>query len=311
MTAIRNLVIGCDGTWNDADDLANGTNVQRLLMACAGRDQVTHYEEGVGTAFGERFAGGLWGEGLDRQILAAYRFLRKRFQDDGQTPATNRIFIFGFSRGAYAARRLAGFISACGITRRPADDTPAWQAYLHRDQGKIDRMKADGCFIAVDIAFLGVWDTVKSTNDPDLDDERLPARVRAGCHAMALDEKRRAFPVLKWQADPRIDQTWFCGVHSDVGGGYAQRALSDITLRWMIDKAWEHGLRFNAQAVRALTADALGPIHDSCTGFWRTLGEAPRVLAPSDNIHASVRQRTTALAAYRPANLGEAAHRLV
>jgi uncharacterized protein (DUF2235 family) len=129
MTQIRNLVIGCDGTWNDADGIANATNVRRLLLACARSNQITHYEEGVGTAFGENVAGGLWGEGLDRQIQDASRFLRKRFQDDGQTPANNRIFIFGFSRGAYAARRLAGFISTCGVTVRPEDDAPAWQAY--------------------------------------------------------------------------------------------------------------------------------------------------------------------------------------
>lgn len=311
MTQTRNLVIGCDGTWNDAENVADATNVRRLLLGCAETKPKPFYEEGVGTAFGESFAGGLWGAGLDRQILATYRFLRKRFQDDGQTPANNRIFIFGFSRGAYAARRLAGFISTCGVTVRAGDDVPAWRAYLSRDQRWIDQMKADGCFVDVDIAFLGVWDTVKSSNDPDLDDHALPARVLAGCHAMALDEKRRAFPVLKWHADPRIDQTWFCGVHSDVGGGYAQRALSDITLRWMIDRAYAQGLQFKADAVRGLADDALGPIHDSYVGFWRTLGESPRALVSTDNVHASVSQRTMMLASYRPANLGGGGNRFV
>ena len=104
--ALRNLIIGCDGTWNDTDS-RSPTNIVKLLRACSAKNQITQYEEGVGTAKLEALEGGIYGANLDRQILGGYRFLRRRFRDTGVPNADNKIYIFGFSRGAASARMLA------------------------------------------------------------------------------------------------------------------------------------------------------------------------------------------------------------
>lgn len=302
MAGTRNLIIGCDGTWNDSGS-SSPTNVVKLLNACAAKDQVTHYEEGVGTAHWEALPGGIYGKGLDRQILGAYRFLRRRFADKDWTAEQNRLFIFGFSRGAYAARRLAGLLARSGVPKQARDVDLAWQLYLRRDVDSVAALKADGRLFEVAVELLGVWDTVKTTTDEDFNDHKLPACVIRGVHAMAIDEKRKFFPVLQWDADERVRQTWFSGVHSDVGGGYAECGLSDIALHWMIDQAYAHGVKFRASAVKALKENPAGMLHDSYDGIWKAFGILERQIADTDSIHTSVRERQLKRADYRPPNL--------
>ena len=307
----RNLVIGCDGTWNNVgddgvsdDDGATITNVAKLLHSILDYDhQVVHYEPGVGTAFRESIPGGMWGEGLDRQILGAYRFLRKRFADKEFQRSQNKVFIFGFSRGSYAARRLAGFVSKCGVTVSPDDDNDVWDAYKNRDEEKIKKFKEDAKVFEIEIELVGVWDTVKSTLDPDYDDHDLPGQVAAGYHAMSIDEKRKFFPVLKWNQDKRIDQTWFSGVHSDVGGGYSDTGLSDITFKWMVNKASAHGLLVKEHPMEELSCNPGCAPHHSYVGKWKVFGKNIRTIHPADKIHPSVQQRLTLLAGYKPQNL--------
>ena len=97
------------------------------------------------------------------------------------------------------------------------------------------------------IEMVGVWDTVKATNDEDYDDNRLAPNVLHGYHAMAIDERRKPFPVLKWRKERRVLEVWFAGVHSDVGGGYEAAGLADVALRWMM------GRRFAVRRVRDRT----------------------------------------------------------
>lgn len=304
MAKDRNLIIGCDGTWNDTN-MSSLTNVAKLLKACNAKNQVTHYEEGVGAAYLEALPGGIYGEGLDRQILGAYRFLVKRFTDTEWAKEDNRVFIFGFSRGAYAARRLAGLIAHCGVPGKDSDVELAWQLYLKRDALSVEELKKGGRLFDISVEMLGVWDTVKTTTDNDFNDNDLPKCVIAGYHAMAIDEKRTFFPVLKWNAEVRVKQTWFCGVHSDVGGGYKECGLSDIALQWMIDRACEHGLRFNARVVNGLKKDPCGMLHDSYEGIWKPFGTCLRSIDKYETVHASTKDRVQKLADYRPANLPE------
>lgn len=301
MTASRNLIIGCDGTWNDTAGAAR-TNVPKLLNACASRNQVVHYEEGVGTAFLEALPGGIYGKGLDRQILGAYKFLRKRLNERSWVGATQNIFILGFSRGSYAARRLCGLINHSGIPTKAGDVELGWHLYLNQDTASAQHLKEIGRFFPIEINFLGVWDTVKSTMDPDYQDQHLSACVQAGYHAMALDEQRKAFPILRLENNARVNQQWFAGVHSDVGGGYKESDLSDITLKWMIDQAWSRGLRIKASAVRALKPNPSGVIHDSMEGPWKSLGKHIRRVRKQDIIHESVTTRLTQVADYQPSN---------
>jgi uncharacterized protein (DUF2235 family) len=135
----------------------------------------------------------------------------------------NKVFIFGFSRGAYAARRLAGLITQCGIPVKTGDVELAWQLYLKQDTLSAEALKQAERFFDIPVEMLGVWDTVKTTTDEDFNDNKLSDCVAAGYHAMAIDEKRKFSPVLKWKPEARVNQTWFSGVHSDVGGGLQRK----------------------------------------------------------------------------------------
>ncbi len=304
MAKVRNLIIGCDGTWNSIET-PTLTNVAKLLNACAAKDQVAHYEEGVGAAHWEALPGGIVGAGMDRQILGAYRFLEKRFADADWAREDNRVFIFGFSRGAYAARRLAGLIAQCGVPANDTDTELAWRLYLRRDSINVEELKRRGRLFDIPVEMLGVWDTVKTTTDEDFNDHDLPGCVTAGYHAMAIDEKRVFFPVLKWNPGARVRQTWFPGVHADVGGGYPECGLSDIALQWMIDLACGHGLRFKAGAVNKLNRDPCGTLHNSCEGIWEAFGQCLRTIDESETVHASARERMQKMADYPPPNLPE------
>ena len=303
MAKARNLIVGCDGTWNDTDEESEVTNVVKLLRACMKRNQITHYEEGVGTAHLEALPGGIYGKGLDRQILGAYRFLGKRFADPNFTIDENKVFIFGFSRGSYAARRLAGLIAMCGIPKKSTDVQLAWSLYLNRDNASIQVLKNSGRLFDISIEMLGVWDTVKMTNDPDFNDNKLPECVIRGYHAIAIDEKRKFFPVLRWNSNIRVKQTWFCGVHSDVGGGYKETGLSDIALEWMIRHAYLHGLRVKQSAMRKLKKNPAGKIHDSYQGIWKLFGKRLRSIGNTANVHSSVKKRLQRRTSYKPVNL--------
>lgn len=305
MATVRKLIVGCDGTWNDTDDQSALTNVAKLLNACSSRDQITHFEEGVGTAHWEALPGGIYGKGLDRQILGAYRFLSRRFADQDWERENNKVYIFGFSRGAYAARRLAGLISQCGVPKMAKDIQLAWQLYLRRDAASVEALKADGRLFDISIEMLGVWDTVKTTTDEDFDDQKLPKCVVKGFHAMAIDEKRKFFPILEWDAEERVHQTWFTGVHADVGGGYKESGLSDIALQWMVDRAHGQGMRFKASAISSLKKDPCGVLHDSFDGIWKAFGKRERNIPKSAKIHPSTQERVEKLVDYKPANLPE------
>lgn len=313
MTKTRNLIVACDGTWNEPetrpDGSVVGTNVVRFMdaLATVGDRQVKHYEQGVGTRKWEAIPGALYGYGLERRIAGCYRFLRNRFADAGWEHEQNRVFLMGFSRGAYTVRRIAGLLDTVGLPRDMADIEAGIEAYENRDLDRIADWRDSGRFFAVPIEMVGIWDTVKATNDPDYADRRLPSNVKAGYHAMAIDERRLLFPVLEWDDDPRVTQAWFAGTHSDVGGGYVDDGLADVALEWMIYRGLSHGLQFDARRVKTtVTPRPTGPIHESLTGIWETLGEFLRPIAPTSPVHASVRVRREELPDYRPNNLPDA-----
>jgi len=308
----RCLIVGFDGTWNEPEQSADGvptpTNVVKFLRALTseGGRQVQHYEEGVGTGNWEALPGGIFGHGLDLRVQGAYRFLRKRFADAGHARESNRIFLLGFSRGAYTARRVAGLLHFSGIPVSPDDCELGWDNYVHRRSTDAARLKAEERFFDVPIEALFVWDTVKATNDADYDDDLLSPNVRCGYHAMAIDERRKFFPVVRWRDDPRVRQMWFAGVHSDVGGGYRETGLSDTALKWMIvQAATKHGLKFDPGYTRTqIRPEARAPQHDSLGGIWSTLGAIIRSVAHDDPVHESVRERLAASdVAYAPPNL--------
>ena len=308
--ATRNIVVGLDGTWNEPerqpDGTVTGTNVVKFLSALMSRGQSQHYESGAGTRAWELLPGGIYGHGLDKRILGAYRYLRRAYAalQDSNDPI--KLFIVGFSRGAYAARRLAGLLNHSGVPVKSSDIDEGWEMYLNRDHNRAAARKQDGKFFDVQIEMLGVWDTVKATNDADYNDNDLSSNVVAGYHAIAIDERRKFFPVLRWNTNNNANEVWFSGSHSDIGGGCMAMDLSDVTLAWMIERAATHGLRFKKSYIeRHVNPKVPGHVHDCFTGLWKSYGRNDRPISTDCSVHQSVAQQVTGSAEYNPPNLPE------
>ena len=286
---MKRIIVCCDGTWNDADTQTAETNVALMARSIhafqdtGGVLQVVLYLRGVGTTglHFETVFDGVTGHGIADNILSAYMFLAQNYYPGDE------IFLFGFSRGAYTARSLAGFIAACGVLKRQklGDLVRAWQYYRgpgpHSPQDFM-RSRHSDCDADATIKFLGVWDTVGALGIPGSLFAKLDRQqygflntgpcsvVKHGCHAMAIEEHRAEFTPTPWTgtapAGVRIEQVWFAGAHSDVGGGYATRSLADIPLVWMAKKAEEEGLALDWSCLPdPNNLDPLAPNHDSRT----------------------------------------------
>jgi hypothetical protein len=238
-------------------------------------------------------------------------------------------------------------IRKCGILRREHIERYAEAVRLYQDQDNPDsagptgfrERHAIGGAPSPQVWFIGVWDTVGSLGIPlrglrwitrrehQFHDTQLSSTVRHAYHALAIDEHRAPFLPTLWLAKPGAEQTveqvWFCGAHSDVGGGYPERGLSDLALEWMMEKAKGAGLAFD-QGVMALhptSPDPMQPVHDSGKGLYRLSPDVQRVVgvvpsrdgsaasgsAPvrdrSQSIHPSVRKRWDSDSKYRPRSL--------
>ncbi|MEN3973727.1 DUF2235 domain-containing protein [Emcibacter sp. SYSU 3D8] len=311
-----NLIVCCDGTWNTPGDkegvVPSPTNVVKLYNALAAADaagvpQQRYYHPGVGTegSIVDKIAGGGMGRGLGRNIMSAYRWLAGHYRPG------DRIWLFGFSRGAYTVRSLGGMISRCGLLDASGGDladADIWAMVddlfaAYRDK-KTLKPTARRRFHhtahggspqgSMDIHFLGVWDTVGALGVPDdvalfnlLDDPdkhsfhdtALSHKVAHARHALAIDETRQSFMPTLWtgiEDRPTVKQVWFPGVHSDVGGGYGHCGLSDGALGWMIEEARLQGLAFRDGITAQLQPDPRGLLHDSCVGVFAKLKTRPR-----------------------------------
>ncbi|WP_432138117.1 DUF2235 domain-containing protein [Streptomyces sp. bgisy154] len=283
----KRLVVCCDGTWNFADQPSR-TNVAKVALSvrqgsAGGKEQRTYYHAGVGTRRSERLRGGAFGVGLSRNVADAYRFLVESYEPDDE------LFLFGFSRGAFTARSLAGLVRNSGILRREhvSRARQAWSLYrdrLERPNGTASTLFRRSYAHETRIRFIGVWDTVGALGIPLPDaaalqpvvnrfnrrwafhDTELSGWIDGAFHALAVDEKRSAFRPTLWHQRPdaarqgqELKQVWFAGVHCDVGGGYQETGLSDIALLWMVDQARRYGLAFDPQALSAQGPQAMAP----------------------------------------------------
>jgi T6SS, Phospholipase effector Tle1-like, catalytic domain len=297
---MRQLIVCCDGTWNTPED-ESVTNVRRLFNALDETDedgnvQWCYYQRGVGSEGGllVRLSGGGLGVGLSSNVMAAYHWLTTRYEPG------DRIALFGFSRGAYTARSLAGMISSCGlIDTANADEATTWRrierAYSHyrRRAGNDQQWRAGLSFRydprysdQIPIHFIGVWDTVGALGIPnyvgwlnlmdpfhryDFHDLTLNPHIPHARQAMALDERRGPYQPALW-APPFPDgqdvkQVWFPGSHKDVGGGHLRMGLSDSALLWMIEEARDAvRLGFNKVTVEQIKPDPVDVLHDDDRG---------------------------------------------
>ena len=416
--AMKNIVICCDGTGNEiSENISNVLKLYRCLRKTGKTDppQIVFYDPGVGTLArpdpwrkaiqnAAMVFGLATGYGLDDHLLAAYEFLVSNYEDDDE------IYLFGFSRGAYTVRVLAGFIHKVGLLR-PQQINLAGAALTAYKQlstsdgrqsepaaprgGPVDDGEDDeqNALLTKDdraaqfarivsgrwptIKFLGVWDTVASVIVPRPDRFYLPSlqvlaytrrnpSVKIFRQAIAIDECRRMFRLDPWSepqtfmknrfsrthnAEPQdIQQVWFAGAHSDIGGGRgeAESGLSKFPLIWMIEEAVECGLAVNRQTVnqlawgrprkgspyRYVAPNFRQAPYNSLTAAWRVLeyvpktnkykewparesrlgcyipNAEPRAIPQDAFLHESVVKRMEAFTDYRPINL-PATYRIV
>src|SRR5262245_45625700 len=258
---VKRIVICYDGTWNALTDPATITNVVRLGQAVKkvsedGTHQVVYYNAGVGSGGPlDRFLGGVFGVGLRNNVKRGLAFLTLNWNPEGN----DEIYIFGFSRGAYSARALAGVIGAIrGIPKQECFDQleEIWKYYRTDPTKRTEEMETTiseylhgGGAMPPKISCLGVWDTVGSYGIPEglglnamarkvtswtrgFHDNTISGHVQVGLHAMAIDERRRAFPPTAWVApkdktvESHVEQVWFPGSHSNIGGGYPRSGLA-------------------------------------------------------------------------------------
>lgn len=304
----KRLVVCFDGTWNAAASERAETNVVRLsraIRANSGSDgvpQFSVYLRGVGTSGSqlERLVAGATGSGIEDIIRTAYLFLAQNYvpahkDDQGRDVPADEIFLFGYSRGAYAARSLTGLLGSAGLLKRQSLGhlSTAWTYYRDfRNRSPKDFLRRYAkrqiqTHEEVTVNFLGVWDTVGALGIPvgvlgELSGlvhgfhDTSPSRiVRHGAQALAIDEHRDEFVPTLWtgKAPDRstIEQVWFAGSHADVGGGYSDRELADIPLLWMIDRAKTAGLQIDEATPgllpQAAAINVLGPTHDPRQGW--------------------------------------------
>lgn len=305
---MKRIAIFADGTWASPESGA-ATNVLRMTRAvkpeAGGTEQVAFYDWGVGT-HRKKLTGGISGVGIDKNIMDCYRFIVHNYA------AGDQLFFFGFSRGAYTVRSLAGFIRNCGLLKRPHANKIADAFRLYRKRTKAsapnepEAVRFRSKYAVADIIpieFVGVWDTVGSLGIPvpfwgTLNDRKFlfhdtePSKiVQHARHAVSMDENRDDFKPVLWSDKPSIDllQVWFAGVHSDVGGGYKNRGLSDCASRWMLDEASKFGLQFESHFIDSIDPRPSAKMHNARKGIY--LARDSMVRDIEGPIHASAKER--------------------
>ncbi len=335
---MKRIAIFCDGTWNTPDEMENGkpcqTNVVKMASALShhsldGSPQVMYYHNGVGSegSIFKKIFDGATGTGISENILQAYQFIIQTYEPGDE------LFLFGFSRGAFTVRSLAGLIRNSGILAvENLDQIPRAFSIYHSRHPRYQPREIESTLFrrtfAVEevtlIKFVGVWDTVGALGNPlflksiasrrnQFHDTELSTKISFAFHAMAIDEKRKNFEAALWHQQPGVknqvlEQVWFTGVHSDVGGGYAEAGLSDIALQWMASKAQSCNLQLDDMK---LGPEAMAPKHESRTGFYQLQSEFVRPIgvevsgngSTNEFLHPSVVERFKNDRHYRPKNL--------
>lgn len=326
----RRLVVCSDGTWNWPDQRGGPTNVVKLLRAIrptdrAGIPQIMFYDSGVGTGnWSDRIFGGALGWGLGKNVRQGYGFIADNYDRDNG----DELFLFGFSRGAFTVRSLAGMISLVGLLPKRSMHLfeKAWDYYRLKPEDRDPSEEGRKAYLGVEtrptkVHFIGVWDTVGALGIPvsplrwlgrnlfAFHNTTLCSNIQHACQALAIDERRRAFAPVLWTRDTspafarkllkhgiarqNLEQTWFAGAHSNVGGGYEDCALADIALDWMVCRAEDAGLEVDRDYLASIRKATTQRLVNSRTLKWRGRPELVRPLCttPDERIHRSVLTR--------------------
>jgi len=337
----KTWIVCIDGTWNQpgqkdrdpvtAAETAAPSNVVRTWEALANTSLSTDfyygsiapikpkilftgvegeviYLAGIGTSgtVETHVLEGATGTGTSERIRDAYRFLAERYHQG------DRIYGFGFSRGAFAIRSLAGFIDLAGMPKQPRalkeeELLEIYDAYMG---GKlVDKARYGTIDTMID--FVGVWDTVGALafgRTLGAFHRINPGNVKRVAHALALDEERQRFEPSFWDAPAtaatQVEEVWFSGCHTNIGGGYADANLSNIALFWMLQSARDAGLPLDARGIPGFDLkDPRGLQRDSYKEFYECMGliggiaeslnlkREPRAIRAGQRIHQSVFDR--------------------
>lgn len=279
----KNIVVFSDGTGQEGGKGAN-SNVYKLFNMVLDRssEQIAFYDRGLGTGW-RKITGSAAGMGISKNILECYKFIFENYE------AGDQLYLFGFSRGATTVRSLSGFIHLFGILPKSRIELIEQAYKIYKKADRTAREVAARAFVNrhhtmwCKIQFLGVWDTVAALGVPfktidvfvdwvpffrhNFHDLRLSPSVENAYHALAIDDERKTFHPTLW--DPNtiqgqtVKQVWFCGMHTDVGGGYPEQELSEIALEWMVQMAKTHGLKIYSRHSVKMSGDANGTMHDS------------------------------------------------
>ena len=334
---MKRIIICADGTWNERDQVdkktkkRHPTNVVKVARAIRSRDkngvdQIVYYHDGVGTSGGlDKWTGGVLGEGIEDNVRSLYRSVLYNYESGDE------LFLFGFSRGAFTVRTLLGFMNLVGMVQKDDDyyipeiygcyqhgqgpGSPEWIKAFHnvKDTGPCPPIK-----------FIGVWDTVGSLGPPGIlgqvvnrnkyqyHDVGLNLHIENAYHALAIDERRKPFAPSIWKRangfTGKLEQAWFPGVHSNVGGSCTPDGLANEALHWMVEKAEGLGLEFDGVFLAHYTPCFNSTLQDSMSAMYKVMGEHIRpigVEAPdSEMVHQSALDRLNlALLKYQPKNL--------
>ncbi len=324
----RRIVVLFDGTWNNRKDRTNVVRMRESVETSGRGDPVQpcFYDPGVGTHWYDRLTGGAFGQGLSENIRQGYAWLAEKHVPEDQ------VFVFGFSRGAYTARSLVGFIRKCGLLNSPRKALVAEAYELYRDKSVAPDDSRAVEFRAqhsreIRVRFIGVWDTVGALGIPvshvpfssdyySWHDTDLSKIVEYAYHAVAADERRRDYAVAVWTKikpeNIEVEQRWFVGAHANVGGGYDKRppdTLPNPPLRWIQDKAEMAGLKLKIKGTPG-PQDSLAEVDDSFKKFmfgiyrvFKNPYDRPFESGANETVDATVWQRWRAMTAYRPVSL--------
>ena len=228
--------------------------------------------------------------------------------------AGDRVFLFGFSRGAFTVRALAGMLHKCGLLQKGSNNLIPYASKINNrhDNDDIAAGFKETYSHECKPHFIGVWDTVGSMGwfwGRKFFDTYLNEDVTYGYQAVSIDERRRHFPVSLWNESRVLEhqtivQVWFPGFHSDVGGSHPDPGISDITLKWMLENARDKGLRLKEGWIENLNPNPYGQIDESWKGVWRIWRPTVRRIPEFASIHSSVFKRMENPAnRYQPRNL--------